>query len=154
MLPVTSICNNRAPLIKWCSEAVQMKLYALLSQQGTSQPKTSTFFLAFESCLHVPCLWKHYSISSFPQTSHEKLRLDEEQSKSCVCPLFYFTRMLLGAEDPSFLPSHCWINHTVLIEAITIWAVPARVTRDDLASERLRLQQLAVSWRRNLYFTT
>lgn len=31
---------------------------------------------------------------------------------------FCFTLMLLGADDPTFLPSHCWIDHVVLIEAI------------------------------------
>ena len=125
--------------------------------------KKEYFFLAFERCLHAPCLWKCHSISSFPQISYEKLRLDEEQSKSCVCPawrrafflvfllehvwipLFYFAWMLLGADNPTFLPSHCWIDPVILIEAIKNWAVPARVTRDYWASERLRLQQLVLS---------
>lgn len=142
-----SICNNKVPLINWCSGAVQMKSYAPVSQQGTSQPKRSIFFLAFQRRLCAPCLWKCYSISSFPQISHEKLRLDEEQSKSCVCPawrrasflvfllervwipLFYFAWMLLGADNPTFLPSHCWIDHVVLIEAINNGAVPGRVAK-------------------------
>jgi len=53
--------------------------------------------------------------------------------------------MLLGADDPTLLPSLCWINHIILMEAIKNGAIPGRETTDYLASERLRLQQLALS---------
>lgn len=86
--------------------------------------KKEYFSLAFESCLHVPCLWKCHSVSDFPGTPWKAQTGQGAGQKLCLPCLekSSFPRFPAGAHPhPSFLihldaawgrqsylSPHCW----------------------------------------------